>query len=114
MPSLQGPFLKRTIFYNDGKVQILVEQTLAEARGLRPAIVTMKRGTIIHADHARMLGGIRHYLAVGIGPGSFLSGGCQKGEHRKSPIRLARDFYAPPTWDVDPERITEVLDLALA
>ena len=73
---------------------------LAEATGrMRPATITMKRGTIINADHARWLANGK-YLAVGIEPGLFEEEHHKRDprQRQKSALKEARDFYAPPRW----------------
>jgi len=70
----------------------------ARLRTHRPAIITMKRGTVIKADHARMVqyptG--RSYLVVGVKPGLYETEMASASLSKNgSFVRRLRDFYAP-------------------
>jgi hypothetical protein len=81
--------------------------TILEARLLRPAIITMKRGTVIEADHVRMIKtpAGKTILVVGIGPGRF-DVECPSNNPTHVVGKL-RDFYAPsyyvPSKGQDPD-----------
>ena len=69
--------------------------TILEARGLKRAIITMKRGTVIEADHVRMVKTKtgKTIVVVGIGPGRY-----EKVHRYNNPggiVNRLRDFYSP-------------------
>ena len=78
--------------------------TILEARGLRPAVITMKRGTVIEADHVRMVKTKtgRTILVVGIGPGRY-----EKVHRYNNPggiVNKLRDFYGPHRYAPTPQQ----------
>lgn len=67
-----------------------------------PAIITMKRGTVIHGDHVRIATypGGKKYVIVGIKPGVYTRKGGALGYHGRGVplVRKMRDFYAPERY----------------
>lgn len=80
-------------------------EILVEGRRLNPAIITMKRGTIIEVDHARW---IRYpsgstYLVAGIGPPTEHHIDARPAASGGGFVRHLRDFWArgeyiPAVW----------------
>ena len=65
---------------------------------LKPAMITMKRGTIIKADHARYykLNSGTTILVAGIGPGRHRR--IKYGSSTTGVIKNLRDFYYKDEW----------------
>ena len=92
----------------DKKLKEVIESNgfspLVESRRLRPAKILMARGTVIHADHARI---VRHpetgtrILVMGIVGGRRTVAEYvhwQNGGNRHSLTRALPDFTAPGEW----------------
>jgi hypothetical protein len=75
----------------------ITESTLTEARNLQPAIITMKRGTVIKADHHRVLKS-KGLVVVGIGPGNFEAYDSKPSRPNKKLCTRLRDFYGPQQY----------------
>jgi hypothetical protein len=78
--------------------------TILEARDLKRAVITMKRGTVIEADHIRMVKTKtgRTIVVVGIGPGRY-----EKVHRNNSPggiVNKLRDFYGPHRYVPTPNQ----------
>lgn len=67
-----------------------------------PAIITMKRGTVIHADHARFVtypSGVK-MLVAGIKPALVESVTTNSDGGANTPlVRRLRDFYTPQRYE---------------
>jgi hypothetical protein len=79
--------------------------TILETRGLKRAVITMKRGTVIEADHVRMVKTKtgKTIVVVGIGPGRF------EKIHRYNNnlggvVNRLRDFYGPHRYIPTPQQ----------
>lgn len=78
---------------------------LSESRRLAPAVITMKRGTVIKADHARLVRTSPNtsMLVVGFGPGKFSYITTKSGNSLSTPlVRMMRDFYYPDRYEPTP------------
>jgi len=76
-------------------------EILAEDRRLRPALITMKRGTIIRPNHARFViypsGNTILVAGFGKGSGPIVSDSGNFNSN-DSVVRKLRDFFGPPTY----------------
>jgi len=72
---------------------------ITENRRLKPAIIYMKRGTIIPVDHYRIvMHNDMEFLLAGIGPGRFKVIVSSGYSHRRHWMHRMRDFWAPGQW----------------
>jgi len=102
--------IRETVIKEVTKQPVLKSQPIKEAKlRLRPAIITMNRGTVIRANHARFAkypSGNKIFVA-GINPGRF-SRITQSASHivsQKTPFVLwMRDFYEPYEYVPSPEK----------
>jgi|3_EtaG_2_1085321.scaffolds.fasta_scaffold02338_10 coenzyme F420-reducing hydrogenase delta subunit len=72
---------------------------ISESRRLRPAVITMKRGTVIPVHHFRKIRGGRGgaVIVAGIDPGEYIQ--YHDGSHGDGRrVGKMRDFYAPGHW----------------
>ena len=78
-----------------------LQNILLENSRLTPAIITMKRGTVIRADHARIVTypSGNKVLVVGIGPGTHTYHSSSVGTRGAPLVRKLRDFYAPDRYE---------------
>jgi len=71
---------------------------ISEGRQMVPAVIYMKRGTVIEVDHARMItlprGG--KMIVAGIGPGRYQ---LRTMHQSANFVNTMRDFYAPPYYE---------------
>ena len=104
--------------FNKKLAAILFESDIKSNR-LRPATIVMKHGTVIEADHARILKTIGKWsgeemsiLLVGIGPGRFKQGPIRSNRtlSQSGIVAKARDFCMKDEWVRTDELYEEMMN----